>query len=410
MTVLDVDYVRGCFPAFDQALAAGTAFFDNAGGSYVVRNVLDRYLAFYVESKVQPYGASDICRLAGERMDLGRAVMADLLAVDAETLTFGPSTTQNINTLAAAASGLVVPGSAVVVTAQDHEANIGAWERLCRRNGAELRTWMVDEDGELRLERLEPLLDGRVGILCMTHSSNVVGTVNPVEDVIRLARPLGIRVVVDGVSFAPHSWPDIPLLAPDAYCFSTYKTHATHLGIMYVAPGFAETLDPQCHYFNAGNPRMRFDAAGPDHASIAALAGLGDYFSASHRHHFRHDRGTLHARTRAVSALMRAHETALCGRFLDCISGLPLNILGRPHMQGREANIALHCDRFRSADLSAMLARSGIAAAHGHFYARRLLQSVGMADPDDGVLRVSFAHYNTTGEVDQLVAAFAGLF
>lgn len=410
MTVLDIDYVRDCFPAFEQGLPGKTAFFDNAGGTYMARHVLDRYLAFLVESKVQPYGVSDIGRLAGKRMDRGRQVMADLLGVDSDTLTIGPSTTQNINTLAVAASSLVVPGSAVVVTGQDHEANIGAWERLCRRNGAELRTWMVDEYGELSLERLEPLLDGRVRILGMTHSSNVVGTVNPAADVIRLARPLGIRVVVDGVSLAPHSWPDIPGLAPDAYCFSTYKTFATHLGVMYVAPDFAEALDPQSHYFNVAHPRMRLDAAGPDHAAIAALAGLGDYFSASHRHHFQHERGTLHARTRAVSALMNAHETALCGRFLEGVSGLPLNILGRPHLGGREANIALHSERMRSADMSAALARSGIAAAHGHFYAKRLLENVGIADANDGVLRMSFAHYNTTGEVDRLVAGLGGLF
>ena len=410
MTVLDVQFVRSCFPAFQQPLPARTAFFENAGGSYVAGQVLERYFRFYTENKVQPYGASAICRAAGEQMDQGHRVMADLLGVDAGTVTIGPSTTQNINTLALAASGLVTPDTAVIVTGQDHEANIGAWERLCRRRGAELRTWMVDADGELRIERLPPLLDGKVRILCMTHSSNVVGTVNPVEEVIRLARPLGVRVVLDGVSYAPHSWPDIPSLGPDVYCFSTYKTYAPHLGIMYVSPDFAESLDPQCHYFNTGYPEKRFDAAGPDHASIAALAGLGDYFSESHRHHFGHDRGTLYTRTRAVSSLMHAHETALCQRLLDGIADLPINLLGRPRMEGREANLAFFCDRIPSSAMSAALGESDIAAGHGHFYARRLLENVGIRNPDDGVLRISFGHYNTEGEVDRVVTVLRGLF
>lgn len=410
MTVLDVDYVRTRFPAFREPLPERTAFFENAGGSYVAGPVLDRLARFYAANKVQPYGASEICRAAGEQMDFGRQAMADLLGVDPAYLTIGPSTTQNINTLAVAAASLVGPGSAVIVTGQDHEANIGAWERLCRRNGAELRTWPVDAAGELELERLQPLLDQSVKVLCMTHSSNIVGTVNAVDDAIRLARPLGVRVVVDGVSFAPHSWPDIPRLQPDAYCFSTYKTYATHLGVMYVAPQFAEALDPQCHYFNAGRPELRFDAAGPDHASIAALAGLGDYFAESHAHHFHHGRGRLHERTRAVSELMHAHEAALCRRFLDGIADLPLRILGRPGMNGREANIALYSERIASGRMSDALGRLGIAAGHGHFYAKRLLENVGIADPDDGVLRVSFAHYNTLEDVDRIVTALQGLF
>ncbi len=403
MTVLDVDFVRSCFPAFKEELPRRTAFFENAGGSYVAGPVLERYFHFYTANKVQPYGASEICRVAGEQMDAGRQAMADLLGVDPGSVTIGPSTTQNINTLAQAAASRIGPGDAIIVTGQDHEANIGAWERLCRRNGAELRTWPVNAGGELELAALESLVDDRVRILCMTHSSNIVGTINPLEEVIRRVRPLGARVVVDGVSFAPHSWPDIPLLKPDAYCFSTYKTYAPHLGIMYVAPEFAAELDPQCHYFNVQYPEKRFDAAGPDHASIAALAGLADYFSASHRHHFGNDEGSLYSRTQDVSGLMNTHETALCQRLLDGIADLPLDVLGRPHMEGREANIALYSDRVSSASLSQALGKADIAAGHGHFYARRLLENAGIRDTEDGVLRVSFAHYNTVDEVDRVV-------
>ncbi len=403
MIKLDVDYVRSCFPAFTQPLPSKTALFENAGGSYVAGAVLDRYFHFYTANKVQPYGASEICHAAGEQMDAGRQAMADLLGISTQSLTLGPSTTQNFNTLAVACGAIVDRGSAVIVTDQDHEANIGAWERLCQRLGANLRTWPINNQGELCLEDLEPLIDESVKVICMTHSSNIVGTINPVEKVIEMVRPMGIGIIVDGVSFAPHQWPAIPDLKPDAYCFSTYKTYATHLGVMYVAPEFAQRLDPQCHYFNIQYPEKRFDTAGPDHASIAALAGLGDYFADSHQHHFGANSADLYSRTQEISNLMHEHETELCQLLLDGIADLPLSILGRSTMQGREANIALRSSQYSSSALSEALAKADIAAGHGNFYAKRLLEKVGIEDSEDGVLRISFSHYNTRGETQRVV-------
>jgi len=391
-------------------LPANTAFFENAGGSYVAGAVLDKLLHFYRANKVQPYGASAICAAAGQQMDAGRRTMADLLGVPADTLTLGPSTTQNLGTLAHACAPIIPPGKRVIVSGQDHEANIGAWERLCRRSEAQFVTWAVHpQTGELSLDDLRELLDERTALVCVTHSSNIIGTLNPVEEVIALCRACGSRVVIDGVSAAPHQWPNLPALQPDAYCFSTYKTYATHLGVLYVAPDFAAALEPQCHYFNRGYASKLFDSAGPDHASIAALAGLGDYFAASYRHHFGQSDASLHEKALAVSALMHRHEAELCAPLLDAVRQLPLRVIGRARMQNREANIALVSPRHSSAHLSAALAKRGIAAGHGHFYARRLLESVGLANSEDGVLRISFAHYNTAEEVARVVDALREL-
>ncbi len=409
MPNLDISFIRDSFPAFEHPLPKKTAFFESAGGSYVAGPVLDKYFKFYSANKVQPYGASEICRVAGEQMDAGRQTMADLLGVGLETVTIGPSTTQNFNTLAIACGAIVDSNSAVIVSGQDHEANIGAWERLCQRTGAEFRSWGINDQGELDLAELEKLVDSSVKVICMTHSSNIVGTVNPVDQVIALARPLGIKVVLDGVSFAPHSWPAIPESKPDAYCFSTYKTYATHLGIMYVASDFAAELDPQCHYFNIDYPEKRFDTAGPDHGSIAALDGLGDYFENCHAHHFGASTESLYAKARQMSVLMHRHESEICQLLLDGIEGLPLKIVGRSTMEGREANIAMFSPSISSQALSEGLGKVDIAAGHGHFYAKRLLDSVGIKDSEDGVLRVSFSHYNTAEEVQRVVEALRGL-
>jgi len=407
---LDPQFVRTCFPAFAQPLPAKTAFFENAGGSYIAGAVLDQLTRFYTANKVQPYGASEICRAAGEQMDRGRQVIAELLGVPGDTLTLGPSTTQNINTLAVACAALLDARAKVIVSEQDHEANIGAWERLCRRAGAEFVLWEVDKrSGELSLRRLRELLDARVRIVCVTHSSNIVGSINPVAEVIALSRKHGARVVIDGVSYAPHQWPDLRALQPDAYCFSTYKTYATHLGVLYTAPDFAESLDPQCHYFNRDSLQKRLDAAGPDHASIAALAGLGEYFAASHRHHFGESDAPSHEKAQAVSKLMHRHESELCAPLLDELRRLPFRIIGRDSMAGREANIAIASERHSSAALSAALARADIAAGHGHFYAKRLLDSIGLRDSEDGVLRISFSHYNIEEEVTRVAGVLRGL-
>ncbi|MEM7257169.1 MAG: aminotransferase class V-fold PLP-dependent enzyme [Pseudomonadota bacterium] len=401
---LDVEFVRSCFPTFAEPLAAKTAFFENAGGSYVAGGVLERLMHFYRVNKVQPYGQSEILRVAGEQMDAGRQTMADLLGVPSDTVTLGASTTQNFNTLAHACAPLLGNGREVIVTGQDHEANIGAWERLCQRTGAKLVTWSINPDTcELELDAFKALLNSNTAIVCMTHSSNIVGTLNPVSEVIELARANGTRVVVDGVSYAPHQWPDIPTLQPDAYGFSTYKTYATHLGVMYVADDFLQQLDPQCHYFNRGYAQKTLDSSGPDHAAIAALDGLGNYFTDSFQHHFGNAGASLYDQAQQVSSLMHAHETALCDQLLDGINALPIRILGKTGSDGREANVALVSQKHSSEQLSKALAEKDIAAGNGHFYALRLLESAGITDTEDGVLRISMSHYNTSDDVQRVV-------
>jgi len=401
---LDLDFARSCFPTFKEPLAAKTAFFENAGGSYVAAAVLDKLMHFYLVNKVQPYGASEILQAAGEQMDAGRQTMADLLGVASKDITLGASTTQNFNTLAFACESIVNDQSEIIVTDQDHEANIGAWERLCERTGAKLQVWTINpQSAELEIEDFNALLKPNTTLVCMTHSSNIVGTINPVEEVIKNCRHNNTRVVIDGVSFAPHQWPDIPALQPDAYCFSTYKTYATHMGVMYTAENFRSTLNPQCHYFNRGYASKQLDGTGPDHASIAALAGLGVFFDTMHQHHFGASQASLYDKAQQISALMHAHETELCEQLLQGIKDLPVKVIGRSHTQGREANVALVSSKCSSAEMSQHLANNHVAAGNGHFYALRLLEKAGIKDTEDGVLRISFSHYNSADDVDRVI-------
>lgn len=408
---LALDFVRQQFPVFQTKLGQKIGFLDNAGGSYVAGTVIDRLTDFYTNYKVQPYGANPLSNQAGEAMDLGRRTMAELLNVSADLVTLGASSTQCFNTLSIACAPLVGKGSEVIVSEQDHESNIGGWERLCQQQGATLKIWPVDpESGELALEDLEKLLTTQTAIVAVTHSSNIIGTINPINKIAELAHQVGAKLVVDGVSYAPHCWPDLDALDVDAYVFSTYKTYGTHLGVMVVKENFLEQLAPQCHFFNLPYPNKHLDSAGPDHAAIAALAGIGDYFTALHDHHFAGNESLpLHQKARAVATLMNQHENQLCAHLLENLNDLPVRIFGRKSTEQREANIALSSPKISSKNLAGGLANYDIAAKNGHFYAYRLLQSMGVEDMNDGVLRISLSHYNTQEEVERCLIGLRDL-
>lgn len=400
---LDIDFVRQHFPAFDEPSLQGQAFFENAGGSYTCKPVIDRLTRFYTQRKVQPYAPYAASQLGGEEMDEARTRMAAILGVAGDELSFGPSTTQNTYVLAQAFGQMMKPGEAIIVTNQDHEANTGPWRRLADR-GIEVREWRVDPaTGHLDIETLEDLLDEKVRLVCFPHCSNVIGEINPVVEITALAHAAGAFVCVDGVSYAPHGFPDVGALGPDIYLFSAYKTYGPHQGLMVMRRALAELLPNQGHYFNGDSLYKRFTPAGPDHAQIAACAGMADYVDALYDHHVG-GKADPAARGAAVHDLMRAHEVALLQPILDALSHRnAVRLLGPTQASERAPTVALGLGR-AALPVAAELARHGIMAGGGDFYAVRALTGMGM-DPEQGVLRLSFTHYTSQSEIEQLLGA-----
>ena len=186
MTELDLDFVRSQFPAFTDPRLAGWAQLENAGGSYVPRQVIDLLTEFFVSSKVQPYYAGDPSARAGEAMDRAKALLPATLNAEPGEVMLGPSTSQNTYVLAHAIREQLADGDEVIVTNQDHEANIGAWRRM-ERTGITVKEWQVDPvTGLLDVADLRALLSDRTRLLAVTHASNIAGTVNPVP---RARRP-----------------------------------------------------------------------------------------------------------------------------------------------------------------------------------------------------------------------------
>jgi cysteine desulfurase family protein (TIGR01976 family) len=400
---LDLDFVRSQFPAFSEPSLAGFAHFENAGGSYACGQTirwLDRY---YRETRVQPYYAFAPSAHAGEQMDAGRKRLATWMNADADELHFGPSTSQNTYVLAQALRRYLAPGDEIIVTNQDHEANVGAYARLAEE-GFTVREWKVDpETAELSRQGLEALLGSRTRLVAFTHCSNFVGSINAVREFADLTHRAGAWAFVDGVAFAPHGLPDVRELGVDAYYFSLYKVYGPHVGAMFLKPEVNAALPNQGHFFNAALPGKRFTPAGPDHAQHAAVNGVADYLDAVAD---RHGAAGKPAQERAatVRGLFRAHETALLQPLLDYLAQHPrVRLIGRTRASERAPTVSFVVKGRKPADVGTALAAAGIGVGVGNFYAYRVVEALGL-DPDDGAVRVSFVHYTSRNEVDRLMS------
>ena len=403
MTAFDLDFVRSQFPAFSEPTLQGWGFFENAGGSYPAAATVRRLHEFYLKCKVQPYGPYPASRRAGALMDESYERIATCLNVDPDEVHFGPSTSQNTYVLANALRPLMEAGDEIIVTNQDHEANSGAWRRLAE-TGIVVLEWQVDpETGHLDPADLDNLLSARTRLVAFPHASNIVAEINPVAEIAARVRRAGAISVVDGVAFAPHGLPDVTALGTDIYMFSSYKSYGPHQGVLVVRRALAERAANQGHYFNAGAIGKRFTPAGPDHAQIAAMAGIADYIDALYTCHFTTNLAA-DGRARRVHDLMRAQEVALMRPLLEYLRGRnDIRLLGPADAESRAPTIALAHAR-PGEELARDLVAHRIMAGGGHFYSKRLVEALGI-DAEHGVLRLSFLHYTSPAEIDQLIRA-----
>jgi len=409
---LDLNFVRDQYPVFKNPETAQWAFFENAGGSYVPHQVIQRLNHFFKYTKVQPYGLFASSVTAGEAMEEAYCCVAELLNTDPDQLTLGPSTSMNSYVLAQAIRPDLKAGDEIIVTNQDHEANIGCWRRLTEF-GVVIKEWQIDpQSGELNIEDLKDLVSSRTRLVCFTLCSNIVGTINDVKAINEIVHNAGALSIADGVSFAPHRLIDIDKLGVDIYLFSTYKTFGTHIGVMWGRKEVLAKLDSQGHYFNSDKPHYRLNPAGPLHAEIAALAGIGEYYDALYEKHYTDLNLNRHARGVKVFDLFSEYETLLANQLLNALRELPgVRIIGQPHASvgRRAATISFVPLQNKPSVIVKRLADNFIAVRNGHFYARRCVEALGLEDPEEGVIRVSLVHYNTEEEVDRLVGGLRAL-
>lgn len=404
MPTLDLDFVRSQFPAFSEPSLQGWCHFENAGGSYPCKQVVDRLHHFYSATKIQPYGISPIQAAAGAAMDESYERLAGYLNVGNDEIHFGPSTSQNTYVLAHALRGMWQDGDEIIVSNQDHEANAGAWRRMANM-GLVVKEWTIDpETGHLNPADLDSLITDKTRMIAFPHASNVVAETNPVAEIAKIAHDAGALCVTDGVAQAPHGLPDIQALGADIYMFSLYKTWGPHLGLMTVKRELIEKMTNQSHYFNDGKHRNMITPAGPDHAQIGSAAGIAEYMDAVYAHHFDDAESTADAeKGRRLNDLFHTHEKGLLSKLMGWLNARDdIQMVGTADPELRAPTVSFVPLKKKHADILATLNDHKVIAKSGDFYGVRPLQ--GMNIPlDPGVVRVSFVHYTTEAEIDQLI-------
>ncbi len=405
MVLLDLEFVRSHFPAFTHPDSRQWAHLENAGGSYVPNQVISILQSFYTSSKVQPYWNFGPSAKAGQAMDRSAEVIPATFNASPVEVHFGPSTSQNTYVLANALRPDWDPGDNIVVTNQDHEANIGAWRRL-KETGIEVREWRVNpETGLLDIGELAQLICSKTQLVAVTHASNLAATINPLRSIAELIHGVGGLLVADGVSFAPHAAIDVQELNCDIYLYSTYKTYGPHLGLMYTSENISHKVTNQGHFFNADKPTYRLTPAGPDHASVAACAGMVDYYEDVYHHHFQSGSANLRGRLEKVFQLFGEHEEKLMEPLIKYIlSREDFRLIGTDstNRAERAPTVAFHSYTKSSEAIYNSLIDAKVSCGHGNFYAHRLTEAVGL-NPEDGVVRLSMVHYNTVEEVGRAI-------
>ena len=404
--VLDVDFVKAQFPAFKDPLSSKWSFFENAGGSYVPHNVIKHLNNFMTSTKVQPYAEFDISAIAGNNMDKATELFAEMINARKDEIIIGASTTMNMYVLSNAMKHFIKPGDEVIVTNQDHEANIGAWRRL-ESYGAVIKEWKINtENAELEIEDLKALLTNKTKIVAVTHCSNIVGSINNLQSIAKLVHEYNAFLVGDGVSYAPHGLPNVKDLDVDFYTFSLYKTYGPHLGLLYGKKEILNQLPNQNHEFLEGDVPYTLNPGGPNHEELSCLVGIYEYFNNLYNHHFPDENNTLRKKIEKINELISNHEEQIANPLLEYLNSRnDIKLIGKKKIENknRAPTIAFTFVNQSSKKISDQLVKNGIATRNDNFYAWRCLKALGI-DVDDGVVRTSMVHYNTHEDVEKLIS------
>ena len=390
--------LRRQFPA----LAGKTVFLENAGGSQVPGVVADRIREYMLRSYVQLGAGYGLSRQATSLVDEAHDFVRLLMGGDQGEVILGPSCSALLNMLAEAYGEVLEPGREIIVAQTGHEANVGPWVRL-ERLGMVIRWWEMDpEIFQCSLEDLDGLLSERTALVAFPHVSNLLGEVVDVGAITALAHAAGAKVVVDGVAYAPHRAIDVAGWGVDWYVYSTYKVYGPHMAALWGSASAVAELTGPNHFFISDVP-YQFELGGVCHEGCAGILGLADYLKEAID--ARPKDGLTREMVEHAFAVMTACEQPLISKLIDYLKSRDdVRIIGPDHDgTDRVGTISfVHTER-SSREITERVDSSGIAIRHGHMYAYRLCERLGL-DPDDGVVRVSLVHYNTPEEIDRLIA------
>jgi cysteine desulfurase/selenocysteine lyase len=395
---LDVAGVRQDFPILRQRIhGKPLVYLDNAATTQKPQAVLDALVHYYVEENANVHrGVHSLSGRATDSYEAARETVRRFLnAADAKEIVFVRGTTEAINLVAQTHGRTHVgAGDEIVISEMEHHSNIVPWQILCEEKGARLRVVPVTDAGELRLDEYERLLNERTKIVAVSHVSNVLGTINPVAEIVRLAQPRGVRVVVDGAQAVAHMPVDVQALGCDFYAFSGHKIFGpTGVGVLFGRKALLESMP----VYQGGGGMIgrvtferttfadlpyKFEAGTPHIAGAIGLAAALDYLTAIGIERVAsYEEALLSYATRALSEVPGLRLTGTAPAKASVLSF----VLGDVHPH----------------DVGTILDREGVAVRAGHHCCQPLMARLGVP----ATARASLALYNTREDVDALVAA-----
>ena len=393
--VFDVAHIRRDFPALHQHVHGNPlVYLDNAATSHKPQSVIDAVSHFYERDNSNIHrGLHALSERATAAYEGCRSKMRRFLnAAEDREIIFVRGTTEAVNLVAQTfGRAHVGAGDEVLITHMEHHSNIVPWQILCEEKGAHLKVAPIDESGDLLLDQLERLMTPRTRIVSLVHVSNALGTVNPVERIIRMAHDRRIPVMVDGAQAGPHLKIDVRALDCDFYAVSGHKMFGpTGVGALYGKTALLEAMPPwqgggdmisSVSFDGTVYNRLphKFEAGTPNIAGVIGLGAAIDYVST-----IDHD-----ARLR--------HEAGLHSYLVSVLQGIPgVRLIGSAAEQASVQSFVI--DGIHPHDIGTILDQDGIAVRAGHHCTQPLMERFGLP----ATVRASLAFYNTREEIDLL--------
>ena len=372
-------------------------YLDNAATTQKPRQVVEAMSDEYYNVNANVHrGVHFLSQQATDLHEAARETVRRFLnARSASEIIFPRGTTESINLVASCfGQAMMKEGDEVIITEMEHHSNIVSWQLLQARQGINIRVLPITDEGELVLEGIEDFFTPRTRLLSLTQVSNVLGTINPVKDIIRIAHSHGVPVLVDGAQSTPHFRVDVRDLDCDFFAFSGHKIYGpTGIGVLY---GREEWLDRMPPYMGGGEMiktvsfsgttfndlPYKFEAGTPDYIASTGLAQALDYVNS------------------VGIETIEAHERDLTAYAMQRMMEIPdMKIFGPSNLDIHDAVISFQVGNIHHLDMGTLLDRLGIAVRTGHHCAEPLMHRLGI----EGTCRASFALYNTREEVDALV-------
>ena len=395
--MIDVEKIRRDFPILGREVyGKPLVYFDNAATTQKPQCVIDAISEAYCNENANVHrGIHFLSQHATDLMESARDKVRQFIgAGSTEEIIFTRGTTESINLLASSFSGAFLKeGDEVIISGMEHHSNIVPWQIQSERYGFRIKVIPVLDNGELDLETFKALVSDKTCLVSVTHVSNVLGTVNPVSEIIREAHSHGIPVAVDGAQSVPHIKVNVQELGADFYAFSGHKIYGpTGIGVLY---GRKELLEKMPPYQGGGEMIKRvtfekttynelpykFEAGTPDYVGSIALAKALDYVQGIGMDN------------------IAAYESELCSYAIERLNTIPdMRIIG--NAGHRSAVVSFLVGNIYPSDMGTLLDRLGIAVRTGHHCAEPLMDRLVIP----GTVRASFSFYNTKAEIDALTA------